>query len=207
MIILNNLSNKSDNERDTMPNYNPKIENLKSIQTHEEAVKMGQKGGSVQSNAKKWINLKHCSSKCPYYHQCPFVSISAQDSGFCSIKKGLIISNGKEVPIQKEVISTFFSLFENGKEGLIREALSVLFKLRLKSQNASSDELHKYFNALLNMKKTFYPEREVPPETNIQIHIKPQWITLMELEEEKVDRSMKLYDNIIDTTATSITYM
>lgn len=175
------------------------LNNLKPIRTHEEAVQKGRKGGSVHSNAKKWINLKYCSSKCPYSGLCPFLTASISNGGLCSIKEKKVSSNGRVVPIQEEVLSTFFSLFENGKEGLLRECLGVLFKLRLKSQNASSDELHEYFNALLNMKKTFYPEREAPPETNIQINIKPQWITLMEAEEE-TERCIK-HDNIINTTA------
>jgi hypothetical protein len=185
-----------------MPNYNPRIENLKSIQTHEQAVIMGRKGGSKTSAKKQWTNLKYCTQKCPYSGMCPFMTASMASPEKCCALKGKLVSGGRNVSIQPEIIESFFSLFENGKEGLIQETLSVLFKMRLNSQNASSDELHEYFNALLNMKKTFYPEREAPPETNIQINIKPHWITLMEAEEES-DRSIK-HDNIIDATATII---
>jgi hypothetical protein len=186
-----------------MANYNPKKENLKVIQYHEDAVRLGRKGGSKTSAKKQWTNLKYCVPKCPYSGMCPFMTASmASPDKLCALKQRRVTMTGKSMGIQPDIIESFFSLFENGKEGIIQEALSVLFKLRLKSQNASSDELHEYFNALLNMKKTFYPEREAPLETNIQINIKPHWITLMEAEEES-DRSIK-HDNIIDATATII---
>jgi len=132
---------------------------------------------------------------------CPFMTASmASPDKLCALKQRRVTMTGKSVGIQPDIIESFFSLFEDGKEGLIREALSVLFKLRLKSQNASSEELHEYFNALLNMKKTFYPEREAAPETNIQINIKPEFITRMESERRLRLRTRN--NDIIDTTTT-----
>jgi len=130
---------------------------------------------------------------------CPFMTASmASPDKLCALKQRRVIMAGKGVGIQPDIIESFFSLFDDGKEGLIREALSVLFKLRLKSHNATNDELHDYFDALLDMKKVIYPEKENPTETNIQINIKPEFITRMESERRLRLRTRN--NDIIDTT-------
>lgn len=59
----------------------------------------------------------------------------------------------------QEVINAFFNLFVNGEQGLINEALSTLYTLRLKSTKATPKELKDLISAILDLKKAIYGEK------------------------------------------------
>ncbi len=170
---------KREFKREKMAN----IQNLKPIKTHEEAVSKGRQGGLARSKIKTWQKVKKCTSKCPFYCLCPFVTATIQGDGLCVLKKKKVMTNGREVPIREELIISFFSLFEYGKQGLLNEALSATYKIRLRNQNASNDELYNYVHILIDLKKAFYPEKDELPATNIETNYqKPEFITRLEAE-------------------------
>ena len=185
-----------------MPNYNPIRENLTPIKTHHQAVTMGRKGGLIRSKKKQWAKLKYCSEKCPYSSTCPFQSASsATVDKQCALQKRRVVMAGREVAIQPEVIESFFSIFERGKVGLLSEALAAVYKIRLRSANASISELHDYVHTLINLKKAFYPEKEDVCDMNITPSFEPPvWMT--QLEAERRMRELKKKNDAIDTTAT-----
>lgn len=178
----------------------PNPQNLIPIRTHERAVELGRKGGLKTSAKKQWTNLKYCSEKCPYSGMCPFmVSSSASFDKFCALKAQKVTMAGKSVSIQPDLIQSFFSLFEDGKEGLLKEALASVYKIRLRSANSTTEDLHKYVHTLIDLKKAFFPEKEDAWDTNININIKePEWISSAEAERRV--KELKKKSEAIETT-------
>src|SRR5659263_223092 len=160
----------------------PNPQNLAPIRTHEEAVARGRagglKGGLSKSPRKKWSALKYCSpQKCPYSGGCPFMTASlASPDKHCALKAKKVTAFGKEAAIQQDVIESFFSLFEEGGAGLLKEALAGTYKIRLRSVNATTEELHDYVHTIIDVKKAFYPEKEGMGDTNINVNFEqPLW--------------------------------
>lgn len=183
---------------------NPK--NLK-MPTHEQAVTLGRKGGLVKSAKKQWTNLKYCSQKCPYSSTCPFMTASmASPNSLCALKEKKITTGGKQAPISQELINTFFSLFEDGEEGLLREGLVSLYKVKLKNVNASSDDLHDYIKSIIDLKKAFYGVKIEQPITNININTKTyEFITAIKAEQEmEANRKEAQRLKLIETTAKAV---
>lgn len=185
-----------------MPNPNPKTENLKVIKSSERAKELGSISGKMRTTAQKMRNRKYCSSeKCPYASTCPFLSASMMSPDkLCALKARAVYSGGREVPIHAELLNSFFSLFERGKEGILNEILSSIFKIRLHNQNASTDELHEYIHTLIDIKKAFYPEKESQANTQINNNFtKPEWISRLEAERRQKER--RIESEAVDTNA------
>lgn len=190
-------SSKRQFKREKMAN----LQNLKPIKTRHQAITLGRLGGLAKSKLKTWQKVKKCTSKCPFYCSCPFVTSSIQSEGLCILKRKKILTNNREITISEELIASFFSLFESGKRGLLNEALASVFKIRLRNQNASTDELHKYVHTIIDIKKAFYPEKEGVCDMNITPSFEPPvWMT--QLEAERRMRELKKKNDAIDTTAT-----
>lgn len=178
----------------------PNPQNLIPIRTHERAVELGCKGGSKTSAKKQWTNMKYCSEKCPYSRMCPFMTASmASPDKLCALKQRRVTMAGKGVVIQPDIIESFFSLFEDGKEGLLKEALASVYKIRLRSANSTTEDLHKYVHTLIDLKKAFFPEKEEAWDTNININIQePEWISSVEAERRV--KELKKKSEAIETT-------
>ena len=179
----------------------PNPQNLNPIRTHERAVELGRKGGSKTSAKKQFANLKYCAPSCPYAFGCPFLSVSMADSKkLCALKAKKVTAGGKEVALSQDVIESFKSLLEGGREGLLKEALAVTFKIRLKSANATTEEMHDYVHTIIDLKKAFHPEKEAVGDTNINLNFQePEWVTRMEAERREKEKNKKL--EAIETTA------
>lgn len=133
------------------------IQNLIPINSHERAVALGRKGGSVKSAIKRWTKIKYCTQRCGFYGMCPFITASMNsESRLCSLKAKKVVSKGREVEIQPEVIDSFFRLFEKDGGSLLKEVLALVFRIRLQTDDNSIDELYKYIHVLIAVKKTFY---------------------------------------------------
>lgn len=156
-------------------------------------------GGQTVTTKRRFINVKYCTPKCAYSATCPFrTASSTSPKGLCALKTKSVIVGEKILPIQDEVIASFFSLMAEGKSGLLKEALAGTFKIRLRGANASVSELHDYVHTILDIMKVVYPEKNQPSTTNIQINMKPEFITAIEAE-----RRMEHYERTNTNTNTA----
>lgn len=179
---MNNPDNKPDIRRN----------NLRSPYTHEEAAEMGKKGGKSSSPAKKFINRKYCNKGCPYYDHCPAITISQNYTD----------KNGKHPCVikkkNKEVQNYFINLFENGREGLVKIALDLHFRLLLTSCNAAPKDLRKTISTTLELKKAIYGDKPIE-DTSQDTTIKIMWAS-----EEDHDGRIKEYGDWLASKSTDV---
>lgn len=144
-----------------MEKYNLHPNSLRNLRpaTSESGRIMGQRGGKVITDRRKWSKRKYCKDDCPYSSTCPFLSASrSSPARLCALKAKKVISGDREVLIQPDIIESFFSLFDKRGEALLKETLKSVFLIRLQTNNDSIDELYKYVHVLVAVKKTFYGE-------------------------------------------------
>lgn len=131
---------------------------------HDLAVEYGRRGGNADnSKSKSYAKRKYCSPKCVYFEGCPGVTTSMQLPIVKTASGSFHPCFFKNAP--PEVQSIFKNLFENGEEGLIKEILNVLFRLRLESlpkadgRRLSLKEMREVIEASCQVKKAIYGDK------------------------------------------------
>jgi len=164
--------------------------NLKPVRTHEEAVERGRKGGQASTPKKSFASRKYCNKGCPYYNHCPAITISQNYTD----------KNGKHPCVikkkNKEVQNYFLNLFENGREGLVKIALDLHFRLLLTTWDAAPKDLRKAISTTLELKKAIYGDKPVEDASQVNT------IQIMWAKEEDHDGRIKEYGDWLATRST-----
>ena len=171
----------------TIAGNDKRLDNLKPIDSKERAKELGSKGGKAKTPRKKMNTRTKCKPGCPYYSQCPLISLSQKltekDAGKCILKTKTL---------SPEVRNYFFNLFDSGEEGLVKSALDLQFRLLIAvNKNPSPKNLKDAIDTTIKIKESIYGKKtELTGELNanltgdITLSAKPEWITQMEAEQE-----------------------
>ena len=157
--------------------------NLKVITSSEMARELQKKSAAKRTPAQMMRFRKYCDNKCVYTPTCPFLSASqSTKKKLCALKQKKVSSADRETPIQQEAIESFISLMRDGREGILKEALAGTYKMRLKTHTGTVTELETYVRILIDLKKAFYPEKEVVDANVNHSFVAPEWISKLEAE-------------------------
>lgn len=139
-------------------------EDLISPLPHDLAVEYGRRGGLAgNKKAKSWHHQIYCNDKCVHYSTCPAITTSMQLPVIVKGTKKHHPCFIRKAPI--EIRNLYENLFENGEEGLIKDIMSVLFRLRMESlpkadgRKPTMKELREVIETSCQVKKAIYGDK------------------------------------------------